>query len=234
MLIKTIKPDSYLENFSNLCKQKFGENLIGLGIYGSYAWGYFDKEKSDYDVFLVFNHEIKDESEIPKGKLERITIQYFSTPKQLFELVREGHWSLYITLLESAKMIYHTSEYETFIGELRKIDFVENLKNTKRLGWKAGFDREVIEKEEGYSGAKYAFPALRSRLQLLTYVKYRKPIWDLNEVIKLNKDFLSLNEQEYIIQLEKSVRERKNVFPDREMAIKTLEKINGEILNLLS
>lgn len=102
-MINTIKPDSYLENFSNLCKQKFGKNLIGLGIYGSFVWGYFDKEKSDYDVFLVFKDEIKDENEIPKGKLEKISLQYFSTPKQLFELIHEGHWSLYITLFRKCK-----------------------------------------------------------------------------------------------------------------------------------
>ena len=74
---------------------------------------------------------------------------------------------LFILLfLESAKMIYHTKEYEKFINELRKIDFVENLKNTDRIKFKAKFDREVIEKEEGYSRAKYALPTLRSRLHL--------------------------------------------------------------------
>lgn len=233
MLIKKIKLDSSLKKFVDLCKLKYGKDLIAIGIYGSYVWGYFDKEKSDYDVFLILKDKIINQNEIPKGKLEKISIQYFSTPEQLSELVHEGHWSLYITLLESAKIIYHTKEYETFIKKLRGIDFIENLKNTDRIKFKAGFDREVIQKEEGYEGAKYALPALRSRLQLLAYAGNKKRVWDLNEVIKLNKNFLTSKEQEYILQLGDLVRERKNTFPDKKMAIQILEKINKKILILL-
>ncbi len=127
-------------------------------------------------------------------------------------------------------MIYHTKEYEKFINELRKIDFVENLKNTDRIKFKAKFDREVIEKEEGYSGAKYALPSLRSRLQLLTYIKNRKLIWNLCDAIKFNQDILNPNEQKFLCQLEKSVRARKNVFPNRKMALNLFDRFNEQIL----
>ena len=36
MRIRKIKPDKYLKDFIEYCKEKFGENLIGIVIYGSY------------------------------------------------------------------------------------------------------------------------------------------------------------------------------------------------------
>ncbi len=231
MLVKEIKPDSYLKSFTNLCRNQYGNNLIGVGIYGSYAWGYFDEKKSDYDVFLVFNHRVK--NEVSLNNLEKISLQYSHSKKQLLKLISEGHWSLYITLLEGAKMLYHTRDYDNFISKLGETDFVDNLKNTDRIKFKAGFDTKVIRENKGYDGAKYALPALRSRLQLLTYIKYRKPIWDLRKVIRLNDSFLTDKEKSLVIQLDKSVKKRRDVFPNKKMALSILDKINRETLFLL-
>jgi len=233
MHIQKIHSDSYLKEFVSFCKERYNKNLIGLGIYGSYAWGYFDKKKSDYDVFLVFNQETKNESNLITNKLEKISVQYFGTAKQLSELISEGHWSLYITLLKSAKMLYFSSEYKQFFNGLNNTNFVKNLKNTDRIKFKAEFDRDQIQKMEGYPAIKYAFPALRSRLQLLTYAKYQKPIWDLDKAIKLNKDFLTNKEQSLLVQLNNSVKERKNDYFDKNLAIDMLDKINRETLSLL-
>lgn len=232
-MLKKIKLDSYLKPFVDFCKERYSPNLMGIGIYGSYAWGYFDKNKSDYDVFLVFNKKIEDESKLITNKLEKISVQYFGTTEEVSELIKEGHWSLYITLLKSAKMLYFSNEYKQFFNELKNTNFVKNLQNTDRIKFKAKFDRDQIQKMEGYPAIKYAFPALRSRLQLLTYAKYQKPIWDLNKVISLNKDFLTSNEQNLLIRLNKSVRERRNDYFDKDFAINTLDKINKEILSLL-
>lgn len=231
-MLRGIKSNSYLKKFVELCKKGYDKNLIGIGIYGSYAWGDFDKERSDYDVFLVFNHKIRDE--IFFNDLKKISLQYSCSKKQLLELIREGHWSLYITLLESAKMLYHTKDYSNFIDKLRKTDFIKNLRDTKRIEWKAKFDRKVLLKNKGYDGAKYALPALRSRLQLLTYIKYGKPIWNLIKIVNLNKDFLTMKEQEYVLKLNNSVKNRKDVFPNKNIAINLLYKINKQILSLLN
>ncbi|OGJ16983.1 hypothetical protein A3K74_01160 [Candidatus Pacearchaeota archaeon RBG_13_33_26] len=233
MVIRKIHLDSYLKEFVDFCKKRYGKNLIGIGIYGSYAWGYFDKEKSDYDVFLIFNSKIKDETKMLDNQFKKISVQYFGTAKQLSELIREGHWSLYITLLTSAKMFYYSKEYNFFINKLREIDFIKNLKNIGRIKWKAKFDREQLKKGEGYNGAKYALPALRSRLQLLTYIKHKKLIWDLLKIIKLNKDILTLEEQKFLIKLNNSVRKRRNIFYNKEIAVNILNKINKKMLNLL-
>jgi hypothetical protein len=232
-MIKRTKPDSYLTNFVNFCKQRYGKNLIAIGIYGSYSWGYFDRENSDYDVFLIFNSKLKNETTSLSDKFEKISVQYFCSKADLLELIREGHWSLYITFLTSAKMLHFSKDYKKLIKQIGKINFVDNLKNTDRIKWKVGFDRVVIEKSRGYEGTKYALPALRSRLQLLTYIKYKKLIWDLSKVIKLNKDILTFEESNYLTQLDKSMRERKNIFPNKEIALKILNKISSKILELL-
>lgn len=233
MALRRIKADSNLRKFSDFCRKRYGRNLIAIGIYGSYAWKYFDKEKSDYDVFLIFKQEMKDEGKSLMNKFRKITVQYFCSKKGLSDLIKEGHWSLYITLLTSARMLYYSKDYELFINKLRKIDFIKNLKNLDRIKWKVKFNRKVMLESRGYSGAKYALPALRSRLQLLAYIEHKRLIWDLLKVIKVNKDFLTQKEEKYLIELDNSVRKRKNAFPDKKMAINLSDKINKKIISLI-
>lgn len=232
-MIRKIKTDSYLKKFLDFCKQRYGKNLIAVGIYGSYAWGYFDKEKSDYDVFLIFNHPLKNEGEMLTKKFRKISVQYFCTKRELLNLIKKGHWAVYITFLKSARMLYSSQEYKIVMNKMKKIDFIKNLQDLKRIKFMAKFEHNALKKSNGYIGAKYAYPGLRSRLQLLTYIRYRKLIWDLSKVIKLNKDVLNEREQKLIMQLEKSVRERKNIFSDKKMAINLLDRLNERILYLL-
>lgn len=233
-MLRKIRLDSYIKTFVDFCKKRYGKNLIAIGIYGSYAWGYFDKQKSDYDVFLIFNHHQKDDVKQFEDKFKKVSFQYFCSTKELLKLIRDGHWSVYITFIISARMLYSSKKYEVLINKLRKIDFVKNLKDTKRIEYIAKFEREVLQKTEGYKGAKYAFPGLRSRLQLLTYIRYKKLVWNLKKVVRLNKDILSNKEKRYLFQLEKITRERKNVFTNKKMAINLLNRINKEILYLLN
>jgi len=233
-MLKRIKPDSYLTKFVGFCKKRYGKSLIAIGIYGSYAWGYFNKEKSDYDVFLIFNSKLRDEKKILQKKFKKISVQYFCDKEDLLKLIKEGHWSPYITFLKSAKMLYFSKDYKILIKKMRKINFIDNLKNIDRIKWKIRFDKEVIEKNKGYGGAKYTLPALRSRLQLLTYIKYKKLIWDLSKIIKLNKDILTYEESKYLVELDKSVKLRKDIFPNKEIAMKILNKVGNKILELLS
>lgn len=233
MIFKRVKPDSYLRQFIDFCRERYGDNLMAIGIYGSYIWGYFNKDKSDYDIFLVFNNKLKKEGKMLMNKFDKISVQYFCSPEEILQLVKKGHWSVYITFLTSAKMLYFSKNYKKFVGRLKKLDFAANLKDTKRIEWKAGFDADCIRKTKGYNGAKYALPALRSRLQLLTYIKYKKLIWDLSKNVNLNKDFLTEEEGKFLLQLNNSVKQRRKVFHRKNFAISLLHKINAEVISLL-
>ncbi len=230
--LKRIKSDEYLKNFVEFCKEKYRDNLVAITIYGSYPWGYFDKKKSDYDIFVIF----KDET--PKGKKEinkkfpKISLQYFCTTKDLLRKVEEGHWSIYITLLKSARLLYYTKEYKKFLKELKKIDFIEQLTDTAAMEYKANFEIETLKKCKGYKAAKWALPSIRKRLQLLTYIRRKKAIWNIKKIAKLNKDVLTREERNFIINLDKKVKSRENSFTkqDKNKAVEILKKLNHQII----
>lgn len=90
-MVRKIKIDSYLKKFVGFCRQKYGKNLIAIGIYGSYAWGYFDKEKSDYDVFLIFNNHPKNEGKMLTEKFKKISVQYFCNKTDLLDFQQETY-----------------------------------------------------------------------------------------------------------------------------------------------
>ena len=130
----------------------------------------------------------------------------------MIDIVKEGHWSPYITFLKSARMLYSSKGYSKFISKLKKINYVESLDNLDRIKWKIEFDKKVIEKGRGYKVAKYALPSLRNRLQFLTYIKKKRLVWDLKKVIKLNKDILTEKDKSFLFSLERMVRNRKDYF----------------------
>ena len=232
MLIRKKRADKYLQDFINFCKEKYKDNLIAIVIYGSYPWGYFNKEKSDYDVFVIFSDKTpKNKREIEK-KFPKITLQYFCTSEELIDKVSRGHWSVYITLLKSARVLYATKEYKKFLKRLKKIDFIEQLIDTVSIEFKTGFEIKELKKKRGYVALKWALPLLRKRLQLLTYIKRKKAIWNLRKVVRLNKKVLGKDERGFILNLDKRVRKRENKFSpeDRKMTLKILKKLNEEIL----
>lgn len=174
-LIQKIKPDKYLKKFINEYKLKYGDELIAIVIYGSYAFGYFDENKSDYDVFMIFKNKVpKIEGVMPKEH-PKIFFQYFCNTQYLLDKVKEGRWSVYITLLKSAKVLYYTKDYVKFLERIDKINPSKKL--IKKL------TREKIKKEKkgfrenrGYKAVKWIFPSIRKRLQILVYLKIGKRI----------------------------------------------------------
>ena len=226
MVVKKAKFNLYLKDFVYFCKKRYGKNLEGIEIYGSYIFGYFDKEKSDYDIFLIFNKKMKNEGKFLEKKFPRISIQYFCSEDELFELIKIGHWSLYITLLTSARMLYFNKKYGNFLKKLRRVDFIKNIKNIKRIKWKRQFDKRVMGGRGG-KWVKYSLSALRVRLQFLTYARSRRLVWDLERNINLNKDFLDDSEKEFLLSLNEKVFFRKRKFSlfERKKAIAILNKL---------
>lgn len=234
-MVRIIKKDFYLQKFVDFCKKKYDKNLLAIGIYGSYAWGYFDKQKSDYDIFLIFNSKTRSERGFLMKKFPKIAVHYFCSLDQLSILFKKGHWSPYITFLTSARMLSSRIEYGKFIKKMKKINFLDYFENTKRIKWKFQFDKDVIRKTKGYKCIKYALPTLRVRLQFLTYIKTKKLIWNLSKNINLNKDFLDVDEKRFLLSLDNKVKKREKKFSvfDKKRTINLLNKIYKEIMNSL-
>jgi len=66
----------------------------------------------------------------------------------------------------------------------------------------------------------------------LTYIKNRKLVWNLSELIKLNLDLLDINEQKLLLHLDKIVKKRKQNFniSEKNKSVKLLDKITKSIL----
>jgi len=231
-LIKRIKQDRYLKRFVEFCKKRYQHNIIAIGIYGSYAFGYFDKKKSDYDVFVIFEDRIPRGKSIIKRMFPKVFLQYFCTDQDILRKIREGHFSVYITLLKSARILYANKDYGKLLKKIKKINFIEELSDVAAIEYKAKFEINKLRAINGYKAAKWALPCIRKRLQLLVYIRKRKAVWDLSKVIKLNRDILTKEEEKFIINLDKKVRMRKEDFgiDDKNVAIKIIKKLDYEIL----
>jgi len=232
LFIKKIRADDYLREFINFCKNKYKDNLVAIVIYGSYAFGYFDKRKSDYDVFVIFkNKTLKGKKEINK-KFPKISLQYFCTTNELIHKINQGHWSIYITLLKSARVLYKAKRYNLFLRRVKKLNFFRNVNWVTTIKRKTNFEKEALRKSKGYKAAKWALPSIRKRLQLLTYIRKKKIIWELKKIIKKNRDILEKEEIDFLIELDKKVKRRSEDFGslDRKIAIKILDKLNKELL----
>jgi len=236
LFFKRIHADSYLKGFIDYCKEEYRNNLLAIVIYGSYAWGYFDNQKSDYDVFVIFKNKTPKDKKVAdkefKKKFPKVSLQYYCSDDELIHKVNEGHWSVYITLLKSGRILYMTKDYKSFLKRLKKIDFIERLFDTAAMEYKAKFEIDALKKIKGYKAAKWALPSIRKRLQLLTYIRKRKAIWSIKKVIKLNRDIFTKEESKFILDLDKSVKNRDETFgkKEREVAIRILNKLNSQIL----
>ncbi|OGY49616.1 MAG: hypothetical protein A3B89_02995 [Candidatus Buchananbacteria bacterium RIFCSPHIGHO2_02_FULL_40_13] len=236
MLIKRAKPDAYLKKFIEYYKEKYKDNLSAIIIYGSYAWGYFDSKKSDYDLIVLFKEELpttkeKAEKEIRK-KFPKVSLQYFKTWEEMTNYAHLGHFTSYITLLKSGKVLYAKKDYKKFLKKLRKINLFEKAFDIAAIEGKTLFEINVIKKNKKYKAAKYSLPAIRKRLQLLTFIRTKKLIWNLNRNLRKNKNILAKEERDFIKLLNKRVKSRSDTFTkkDRERSIKLIHKINKEIM----
>ena len=52
--------DRLLERFTGMCRDLFGEDLVGVYLHGSLAMGCFNPEKSDIDLLIVVEEEPSD------------------------------------------------------------------------------------------------------------------------------------------------------------------------------
>ena len=230
--IRKIKADKYLKNFIKYCKEKFGDNLAAIVIYGSYAWGYFDKKKSDYDVFMIFKDKIPYGEKELRKKFKKVGGFYYLNIDELLKRAHLGHWTSYITLLTSARVLYSTKEYEKFLRKLKKINLLEEIIDIAGVELRSINRANILKKTRGYKAVKWALASIRVQLQLFSYLRYKKLIWNIKENLKKNKDILTKEEMVFLEILDKKVRKRINKFnkKDKNMALNLIYKLNKEII----
>ncbi|MBI2499623.1 nucleotidyltransferase domain-containing protein [Candidatus Woesearchaeota archaeon] len=223
--------DKYLRKFVNYCKREFKDELIAIVIYGSYIENYFKKEKSDYDVFIIFKDRIPRKRKNINKRFRRISLQYFCNIDDIKRYILEGHWAIYITLLKRSKTLFKTKEYNKLIQHIRNMP---HLKNNNILGIerKRRYIRNVLIKKKGYDAIKWALPELRKRLQLLTYIKKNSIIWDINKNLELNKQILTIKENYFIRELQKKESTRSDKFSksDKKYSLHILDKLDNILL----
>jgi len=233
-----MKRDKCLEKFVDYCKENFGGELVAILIYGSYAFGYFDKKKSDYDLIVIFKDKVPRKRAEIKRKFKKVNLPYFFNEEDLLGYIGRGHWTLYITLMKSAGILYKTKEYDRLFSKLKKRKILKEL-DVAALEIKTKEERNILKRRSGFQAVKWALPMLRKRLQLLTYVRKNKLVWDLKENLEENKDVLDDEEIKFIRNLDKRVKIRDEKFSreDKNKSIEILDKlfydlIIGEISSL--
>lgn len=228
-----IRKDSYLKDFVSYCKNNFN-NLAAIVIYGSYAWGYFDKKKSDYDVFVIFKGKVPRSKTKLMKKFKRMSISYFCSINSLEKRKGLEHWASYITLTNAGKILYKTKDYEKFLEKIKKGNFLKE-KNIPAIKRKIKYERGTLTKLRGFKALKWAFSSIRKRLSLLSYVKNKKLTWRFKGVLFENKDILNKNELDFLKKLERKIKKRDSEFnqSDKKISLKILEKADKELLTRL-
>ncbi|MFH1592961.1 MAG: nucleotidyltransferase domain-containing protein [Candidatus Woesearchaeota archaeon] len=216
--MQQIRPDKYLQKVIEYSKSKFGDNLAAIVIHGSYALGYFDKRKSDYDLSFYFKNKIPAGKETLKKKFPKIWIHYFMTLEDVLEYCHLSHFTLYITLLtKGSKAIYSTKEYRQMLKELKKKNLRSIEFDTADLKYKYGNEINVFQKSKSYSALKWALPMIRKRLQLLSYLSKSKLVWDLDKNLNINRKCFSEDEIRFMKNLNKRLFQRDNHFSDEDI-----------------
>ncbi|MBS3174263.1 nucleotidyltransferase domain-containing protein [Candidatus Woesearchaeota archaeon] len=224
--------DEYLNEFINYCKINFKNNLMAIVIYGSYTYGYFDKKKSDYDVFVIFKNKIPMEKNYLAKKFKKVSLQYFCTSDQLIEKIRHGYWTIYITLLKGSKVLYFSKDYSLFLKQISHINFLEEIFDIIGMEYIERKRMKILNNLKGFKAAKWCLAEIRKRLQLLTYIRKCKLIWDFNKTVSINKDLFDKKEKQFLNALYKKVMLRKTDFSDyeKEFTLKLVKKLDEELI----
>ena len=231
LLIRKILPDNYLKKFINFCKEKYQDNLIAIMVYGSYAWKYFDKKDSDYDIILLFKENAPDKKSIAK-QFKKISLQYSLTSDEVLTNAHLGHFTTYITILKGGRILYKTKEFNKLIRQLRKTNPLDKVIDIAVIEAKSLYLKKELKRLNKFKAVKWALPSLRKSLQLLTFIRKNRLVWKLNKNLKLNKDVLTKEEILFIKELNKKLLKRSDNFTkkDKQISINILDKINSEIL----
>ncbi len=170
-----------------LCKHRYGQNLAGILIFGSYNTGTFVQGKSDIDTLIFLKSkkglQFQDEGKIimTQGKEIQLSVQGVGSLRIVKNrLYKEGGWSTWITILVGSKKIYTTSSFDKFVNALADnelpLDKVINYLISKDHFELEGYFKNL----DNWGITKGLFSHMRRKLQILNYYQGNSLEFDYN------------------------------------------------------
>jgi len=136
-----------INEFVEACKEKFGEDLISIVLFGSYARGNF-KESSDVDLLVIVENlpeSVWERSKLMKEITWKIFLKYnedlqpiLSTPEEIIAAMRIGN-PIFLGILLGYKILFDREDF--FERGLKEIVASRIVKNPPLFvyggkGWK--------------------------------------------------------------------------------------------------
>ncbi|HLC87308.1 MAG TPA: nucleotidyltransferase domain-containing protein [Candidatus Nanoarchaeia archaeon] len=189
------------------CLERYGGNLAGILIFGSYNTGQYDHRISDIDTIILLNKkeglDLQKEQTSLREELSELnlSIQHFDTIKDYEEhIYKKGSWSSWITVICGSKIIYSAPKFKNFRKRLSKKP-ISNEKLIEYIQYKDKFELEGYFKQRGgYDITKALFSHLRRKLQMLSFYQGNKLNFDysicLNNLkdLKYKKELIEISE----------------------------------------
>lgn len=203
--------DEYLKGFLEYLQEKVGEELAGLVIFGSYVAGYFDKNNSDYDVFVVFKSEVPDLKEDIVKKFPRIVTHFYDTVEKLEEKIRFGGWNTYMALIHTGEILFKTSRLEDVTSKFKQPIALKELsdQHKRHLVDKLKDQVNIAKVKEGFELNKFLYSSLLRKLQILYFLRNGEIIFKFNELLEKTEDDFMNDNREWLLQLEELVFSRR-------------------------
>jgi len=119
-----------LKNISTCYRKLLDENLVGIYIHGSIAFGCFDWERSDIDFIVVVNKPISQD----------MKLQLFQVLVNLNEQAPSKGFEMSVVLLEFCKNFIHPTPYELHFSNDWLPRYLENPLSVCNDDYKTDFD----------------------------------------------------------------------------------------------
>ena len=222
--------DGYLKNFLDFCVKQLGKNLEAMTIYGSYGGKNFNKDRSDYDIFIIVKNKKGEKRfrKIVKSKFKKISLQYFATIKELSDKIKEGNWAIFIALVYTGKVIYSNKRFSSFINKTRKNGINARKSLGRYVGGRNQEEFNIAKKLTGWKFIKWVYASMRKRLYLISYSRFSKSKFNFLADLKSNKDLFSTKEILLLKNLNKKYNNRAHKInsDERRLYLSILKRTN--------
>lgn len=232
--------DTYLAAFVADVRERYGDNLRAVLVYGSYVEGYFDPEESDYDILLFLGRQPDPEHRpAVEQKFPKVSLMYYLTMEELEERIRNGSWSLYIAVLKGAATLYQDTAFERFVADLEKVDMrkiISSEEGLQKIRDKFEDEINTQTESEGFEAIKWFIPTLRRMLQIHTYLRTHKTVWSLEDNLKTAQTVLDDDDMAFIKDVQQRLLYRSTEFSpdDTRRAAAILENLGNTVVDKLS